>query len=86
VLEADNELVIRSLVVSGVGVALIREDLALAAAAENQVVLWEPAHIETALQFIWSRARTSEAPLGALIDVVQQTWQVEPPPVESLAA
>ena len=55
VLEADNELVIRSLVVSGVGVALIREDLALAAAAADEVVLWEPAHIETALQFIWSR-------------------------------
>src|SRR5688572_3345654 len=86
VLEADNELVIRSLVVSGVGVALIREDLALAAAAANEVVLWEPAHIETALQFIWPRARTAEAPLGALIDVVKQTWQVEVPPVESLAA
>ena len=87
VLEADNELVIRSLVVSGVGVALIREDLALAAAAANEVVLWEPAHIETALQFIWSRSRTSEAPLGALIEVVRQTWRVERPPIgESLAA
>lgn len=77
VLEADNEFVIRSLVVSGVGVALIREDLALADEAANDVVLWKPAHIETTLQFIWPRARSGEAPLGALIDVVQQTWQSE---------
>ena len=86
VLEADNEFVIRSLVVSGVGVALIREDLALAAAAANEVVLWEPAQIETTLQFIWPRARTAEAPVGALISVVQQTWQVEGRLIEPLAA
>ena len=86
VLEADNEFVIRSLVVSGVGVALIREDLALAAAAANEVVLWEPAQIETTLQFIWPRARTAEAPVGALISVVQQTWQVEGRLIEPIAA
>ena len=66
VLEADNELVIRSLVVSGVGVALLREDLALAAVAAGEVVLWEPAHIETTLQFVWLQARTAEPPLAAL--------------------
>ena len=74
VLEADNELVIRSLVVSGVGVALLREDLALAAEAAGEVVLWEPAHIETMLQFIWLEARTAEPPLAALIGVVQESW------------
>jgi len=86
VLEADNELVIRSLVLSGVGVALLREDLALAAEAADEVVLWKPAHIETTLHFVWSRTRTTEPPLNALIGVVQQAWQVEGRLLEPVAA
>ena len=73
-LEADNEPVIRSLVVSGVGVALIREDIALAASDAGEVVLWEPAHIETTLRFIWQHARSTEPPLAALIALVEHSW------------
>ena len=74
VLEADNEPVIRSLVVSGVGVALLREDIALAASDAGEVVLWEPAHIETTLRFIWQHARSAEPPLAALIALVEASW------------
>lgn len=74
VLEADNELVIRSLVVAGVGVALLREDLAVAAEAAGEVVLWPPARIETTLQFVWQEARASEPPLAALIALVRDRW------------
>jgi DNA-binding transcriptional LysR family regulator len=77
VVEADNELVIRSLVVAGVGVALLREDLALAAQAAGEVVLWRPARIRTTLQFIWRQARANEPPLAALIAVVGETWPAE---------
>jgi DNA-binding transcriptional LysR family regulator len=77
VVEADNELVIRSLVVAGVGVALLREDLALAAQAAGEVVLWPPARIDTALQFVWKQARSTEPPLAALIAVVGDTWSGE---------
>ena len=62
---------------SGVGVALLREDLALAAAAAGEVVLWEPAHIETTLQFVWLQARSAEPPLAALIGLVEDTWKPE---------
>ena len=86
VLEADNELVIRSLVVSGVGVALLREDLALAASAAGEVVLWEPAHIETTLQFVWQHARSAEPPLAALIALVEDSWQPERRSAEAAAA
>jgi DNA-binding transcriptional LysR family regulator len=78
VLEADNELVIRSLVVAGVGVALLRDDLALAAQQAGEVVLWEPARIETMLQFVWPQARSAEPPLAALISVVEEAWQARP--------
>src|SRR5688500_9287684 len=77
VVEADNEVVIRSLVVSGVGVALLREDVALAAASDGEVVLWEPAHIETTLQFIWPDARSAEPALAALVALVRERWPQE---------
>ena len=57
-IEADNEAVISSLVLAGVGVALMREDLALDAAAANNVCLWTEARAETTLQFIFLHERT----------------------------
>ena len=85
VVEADNELVIRSLVVAGVGVALLREDVALAAMEAGEVVLWEPARIETALQFVWQEARGAEPALAALISVVGDVWPDDEPAVREVA-
>jgi DNA-binding transcriptional LysR family regulator len=72
--EADNEAVIRSLVVAGVGLSLIREDAALEAEAAGEVVLWPGAHIETTLQFLWPRARGAEPAIAALVAVVESVW------------
>jgi DNA-binding transcriptional LysR family regulator len=85
VVEADNELVIRSLVVAGVGVALVREDLALEAAAEGGLCLWDDVRIETDLQFLWPAARGAEPPLAALIRLVRDGWSPEASPAESPA-
>lgn len=74
VVEADNEAVIRSLVVAGVGLSLIREDAALEAEAAGEIVLWPGAHIETTLQFIWPRARAAEPAIAALIGLVERVW------------
>jgi DNA-binding transcriptional LysR family regulator len=74
VVEADNEAVIHSLVVAGVGVALMREDLALEAEAAGEVSLWPIARIDTTLQFIWLHARSAEPALAALIALVAQSW------------
>jgi DNA-binding transcriptional LysR family regulator len=74
VVEADNELLIRSLVVAGVGVALMREDLAEEAAAEGGVCLWPDARIETMLQFVWPRARGGEPALAAMTRLVRDSW------------
>ena len=57
--EADNEAVMRSLVMAGGGVALMREDVALEAAAAGEVALWNKVRLETTLKFlISSSART----------------------------
>jgi len=74
VVEADNEAVIRSLVVAGVGLSLIREDVAREAEAAGEVVLWPGAHIETPLQFIWPRARGAEPAIAALVGLVEAAW------------
>jgi DNA-binding transcriptional LysR family regulator len=74
VVEADNEQVIRSLVVAGVGVSLVREDAALEAEAAGEVCLWPHAQIETTLQFLWPRARSAEPALGALVALVGDVW------------
>jgi DNA-binding transcriptional LysR family regulator len=74
VVEADNEAVIRSLVVAGVGLSLIREDAALEAEAEGEVCLWPGAHIDTTLQFIWPRARGAEPAIAAMIGLVENAW------------
>lgn len=78
VVEADNELVIRSLIVAGVGLALLREDLALAAQDAGEVVLWQPASIETTLQFVWQDARGNEPVIAALVELVREAWRDGP--------
>jgi DNA-binding transcriptional LysR family regulator len=75
-IEADNEAVISSLVLAGVGVALMREDLALEAAAANNVCLWTEARAETPLQFIFLRERAHDPVVRALADVVREVWSV----------
>jgi DNA-binding transcriptional LysR family regulator len=86
VVEADNEAVIRSLVVAGVGLSLIREDAALEAEAAGEVVLWPGAHIETTLQFVWPRARGAEPAIAALVALVESVWPEAQAPREAEAA
>jgi DNA-binding transcriptional LysR family regulator len=73
-IEADNEAVIRSLVMSGLGVALMREDLALDAADAGEVALWEGARLETTLQFIHLAQRKDDPEIRALLDVLHHVW------------
>ena len=75
-IEADHEAVISSLVIAGVGVALMREDLALEAAAANDVCLWNAARAETLLQFLYLRERKDDPVVNALSDVVRDVWSV----------
>jgi DNA-binding transcriptional LysR family regulator len=80
--EADHEAVISSLVVAGLGVSLMREDLALAAAAAGDVVLWGDKRLLTTLSFIYLAEREDEPVLRALRDMLARVWthaeQTEP--------
>ena len=74
IVEADNESVVRSLVVAGVGAGLMREDLALAAERAGEVAIWPGARLDTTLQFIHARERTGEPAIAALVALVADTW------------
>ena len=73
---ADQEAVVSSLVVSGAGMALMREDIALQKAQAGEVCLWQDIRVETTLRFVYLRSREHDPIIRALLDVVKHTWQL----------
>ncbi|MFA5912773.1 MAG: LysR family transcriptional regulator [Burkholderiales bacterium] len=80
VVEADQEFVIASLVVSGVGLSLIREDLALEREAAGEVCLWRDLRLETDLWFIYRAGRGNDPVIRTLLEVLVDTWKLGPVP------
>jgi DNA-binding transcriptional LysR family regulator len=78
---ADDETVITSLVVAGLGVALVRDEVARARAAEGELVVWPHAAIETTLWFVTVAARAEEPALAALLDLVRDAWHLQAAPL-----
>ena len=76
VVEADQEDVISSLVKSGVGLALIRDDVALEKASAGEVCLWEDVRIPTTLWFIHLKERENDPVIRALLDVLKEIWNL----------
>jgi len=76
VVEADQESVIANLVVSGVGMSLIREDLALEKEAAGEVCLWGDVRLETTLWFIFQMARKDDPAIRAMLGVLRDTWKL----------
>ncbi len=76
--EADNEAVMRSLVVAGSGAALLREDVALEAAAAGEVVPWSSERLQTTLSFLYLRSRENDPEIRALLDVLHHVWSSAP--------
>jgi DNA-binding transcriptional LysR family regulator len=72
--EADHEAVISSLVVAGLGVSLMREDLAIDAAAAGDIVLWSDKRLQTTLSFVYLAEREDEPVVRALRDVLARVW------------
>jgi DNA-binding transcriptional LysR family regulator len=76
--EADNEAVMRSLVTAGGGVALMREDLAVEAAAAGEIALWNDVRLTTTLKFLFLRQREDDPVIRALRDVLHGIWSSMP--------
>lgn len=77
--EADQESVIETLVVSGVGVSLLREELAQQRAAAGEICIWDKARLRTTLWFVCAAGREQDPLLKALIELLRETWQLAEP-------
>jgi DNA-binding transcriptional LysR family regulator len=73
-IEADSESLIIDLLVSGVGVSLVREDAARPRAQAGELVLWPQAKLRTTLWFVCAASRAEDALLRALLACVRETW------------
>ncbi len=78
VMEADDEFVVGSLVVAGLGLALMREDLAFAREAAGEVCLWGDVRLSTRLQFIHLRSRAADPVVRALVELLRDLWTRRP--------
>jgi DNA-binding transcriptional LysR family regulator len=76
VVEADQEPVMADLVVSGVGLSLMREEIALEKKAAGEVCLWRDVRLETTLWFIYLLARKDDPAIRALLGVLRDTWKL----------
>jgi len=75
VVEADDEFVVGSLVIAGVGIGLMREDLALEQARAGAVFLWGEDRLATPLKFIYLRERARDPVIQALLGLLKDVWQ-----------
>ena len=84
--QADDEGVITNLVVSGLGVALIRDDIARRLERAGDIVIWTRAAIDTALWFVCLGKRAHEPTISALLDIVRKTWKLDAAPIDEAMA
>ncbi len=82
-IEADQEAILKGLVASGAGLALIREDKALPAEAAGEICLWKKSTYSSDLIFVCRKDRSQDAMLQALLACFQSVWGVTKP-AESL--
>ena len=72
--EADHESVIENLVMAGVGLSLLREDIALARERSGDVCIWPQARLQTRLWFVHARRQARNPLIMALVGLVRETW------------
>ena len=75
---ADQEAVLVSLVTSGVGLTLMREDVARVHVRSRDVVILDKARLRTTLWFVASAERSADPLLRAVFDLVRETWNAVP--------
>lgn len=74
IIEADQEASISTLVKSGIGLGLMRADLADEAERAGEVFVWRNATARTALSFVHARGRENDPAIVALLDAVGEVW------------
>jgi DNA-binding transcriptional LysR family regulator len=86
IVEADNESVINDLVESGVGVSLVRQEIASASSSAGRSVIWPGAEASTDLWLAYAVDRASDPLIEAVLSVVHDVWADSPQLEEQLSA
>ena len=73
-IEADQEATIRSLVAAGVGMTLVREELALAMRDANEAFVWEGATVDSALCLVYLRECEENPEIRVLARAIRNVW------------
>ena len=76
--ECDQLPSMLDLVRSGLGLGLVREDLALDAVERGEVVLWPHGRIDGMLSFVYRLARENDPAIVGMLSVVHDHWQLSP--------
>ncbi len=74
IVEADQEASISTLVKAGIGIGLMRADLAAAAEQAGEVFVWREATARAALSFVYARGRETDPAILTLIEAVGAVW------------
>jgi DNA-binding transcriptional LysR family regulator len=75
IVEADNESVIHNLVESGVGLSLIRDEIAAQSVDAGRTMRWQGPAVTTKLWLVHPADRASDPLLNALSDALQRVWR-----------
>ena len=73
-LESDHTAAPQSLVRSGLGLALLREDVAIPMAEHDQVVIWPHTRVAAMLSFIYPKAAEHDPAIVAALSVLRTVW------------
>lgn len=71
---ADRESTILDLAISGVGLALLRDNLALAAVKSGELVMWEHFSKQADLWFIHLALRQQDPAVMAMTETIRKVW------------
>jgi len=61
--------------ICGLGMALIRDEVALRMEAAGEICLWRDARVATTLWFIYLRSRENDPVVRALLEVIADLWR-----------
>ena len=78
VLESDDASAPHSLVRAGLGLALLREDVAVPAAERDEVVIWPHTRVAAMLSFIYPKTSEHNPTIVAALSVLRGVWGLSP--------
>ncbi|WP_159565957.1 LysR family transcriptional regulator [Budvicia diplopodorum] len=76
VMVADQEKTLKEMVSMGMGLTLMREDIALLAQDNQELYIWPGEKTVSQLCFLWGTNKEPSPVISALIDTVRELWSV----------